>query len=411
MGEALRKEKPESPANDSRQFYRDLPALQKFSELTDTSMHRDLPPDWDIVISDVVGSTDAIKAGRYKDVNMVGAACIAAITNIDRSLQIPFVFGGDGATFATPRHLREKVKDALAGTRAMAKEAFGLGLRCGIVPVSEVTGTGSWVRVGKYQMSEYVTQPAFSGRGWEVAERLIKDPERGPAFMVEDSWRADEADFTGLECRWNGIPSLRDCKVALLAVSMDPDPEKHASHYNEIMNAIDRIFGSLEAVHPIDENLMDLSLRWSVLVKEASVQTSGMGFFARLVYVARIFVLDLIGLYLFARKIDTDSTKWSRYKSDFVKNSDYKKFDGMLRMVIDSTFAQRDELIGVLDRMRERGDVSFGVHTSPQAIVTCLVSDYNGNHTHFVDGSDGGYAMAAVQLKSQLKDRRSAKKT
>jgi hypothetical protein len=35
--------------------------------------------------------------------------------------------------------------------------------------------------------------------------------------------------------------------------------------------------------------------------------------------------------------------------------------------------------------------------------LTCIVFSYNGNHVHFVDGSDGGYAMAARGLKAQLK--------
>jgi Protein of unknown function (DUF3095) len=35
--------------------------------------------------------------------------------------------------------------------------------------------------------------------------------------------------------------------------------------------------------------------------------------------------------------------------------------------------------------------------------MTCIVQSYNGNHLHFVDGSDGGYALAAHQLKQQLK--------
>jgi len=30
------------------------------------------------------------------------------------------------------------------------------------------------------------------------------------------------------------------------------------------------------------------------------------------------------------------------------------------------------------------------------------VKSYKGNHIHFVDGSDGGYAMAAKGLKKQL---------
>ena len=60
-----------------------------------------------------------------------------------------------------------------------------------------------------------------------------------------------------------------------------------------------------------------------------------------------------------------------------------------------------------LEKMRAEGKIKFGMHRSREAIVTCLVEDYNGNHTHFVDGSDGGYAMAAVQLKAQLSERKS----
>jgi hypothetical protein len=43
------------------------------------------------------------------------------------------------------------------------------------------------------------------------------------------------------------------------------------------------------------------------------------------------------------------------------------------------------------------------MHRSSEALLTCIVFSYNGNHMHFVDGSDGGYALAARGLKQQLK--------
>jgi hypothetical protein len=51
-----------------------------------------------VVLADVKGSTEAVRAGRYKDVNLVGAACITAALNVTRDLDLPYAFGGDGAT-------------------------------------------------------------------------------------------------------------------------------------------------------------------------------------------------------------------------------------------------------------------------------------------------------------------------
>ena len=36
--------------------------------------------------------------------------------------------------------------------------------------------------------------------------------------------------------------------------------------------------------------------------------------------------------------------------------------------------------------------------------MTCLVFERMGSQVHFVDAADGGYAMAAVGLKKQLKN-------
>ena len=51
-------------------------------------------------VADIVQSTKAIAENRYKAVNMAGAAVIVAITNALAGRDFPFVFGGDGASFA-----------------------------------------------------------------------------------------------------------------------------------------------------------------------------------------------------------------------------------------------------------------------------------------------------------------------
>ena len=40
-----------------------------------------VPDSWSVVVADVKGSTEAVRMGRYRDVNLAGAACIAAVRN------------------------------------------------------------------------------------------------------------------------------------------------------------------------------------------------------------------------------------------------------------------------------------------------------------------------------------------
>ena len=144
-------------------FYRDLPVLESFAEAIETARHAQVPGDWWIVVADVIGSTKAIEAGAYKKVNTVGVACIAAVVNVDRSVEMPFVFGGDGATFAVPDSLRERVIPALREAQRLSRESFDLSLRVGLVQVSSLLDNGLRVRLAKIRLSPNVTQPTFSG--------------------------------------------------------------------------------------------------------------------------------------------------------------------------------------------------------------------------------------------------------
>ena len=81
-------------------FYESLPILRDFTRVMDPRLFAPLPDDWMVGVADVVQSTKAIAENRYKAVNMAGAAVIVAITNALDDRDFPFVFGGDGASFA-----------------------------------------------------------------------------------------------------------------------------------------------------------------------------------------------------------------------------------------------------------------------------------------------------------------------
>jgi hypothetical protein len=386
-------------------FYHDLPALESFADAIETDRHVPVPDDWWVIVADVTGSTQAIESGAYKKVNTVGAACIAAVVNVDRSVEIPFVFGGDGATFVVPETLRELVVPALREAQRLARQNFDLSLRVGMVRISTLVANGVTARLAKIRLSPNVTQPTFSGRAWEQAERMVKDPLATDVLRVEESEGPCEGSFEGFECRWQGVPSFNDHKLALLVAATSDDASVNLETYRQLSDTIAKTYGDISSYHPLRADRMRLSFSPSELGHEWRVRSSRRGLIGRITYFARIVLLNLAGVYLFARRMDTSTVRWSRYVEDMVENSDFRKFDGMLRMVMDGSEAQYEELRRYLEGQRRQGRLVYGMHKSREALVTCIVFSYNGNHVHFVDGSDGGYAMAARGLKAQLNSR------
>jgi hypothetical protein len=388
---------------DTTYFYRDLPALNTFAEAMETSLHIAAPEDWWIVIADIIGSTRAIEAGDYKKVNTVGVACIAAVVNVDRSIDIPFVFGGDGATFAVPESLRISVMTALRGAQRLSREHFGMSLRVGLVRVSDLTGQDFWVHLAKVRLSPHMTQATLSGRGWEEAERRVKSPGAAGVLMLNEGEGPCEARFDGFECRWQGVPSFNDHKLSLLVAAMSDDPVINLHTYQAVANQIHAIYGDVANYHPLRADRMHLTFNPRLLRHEWRVRSTHSGFWAGLGYFAKMLFQNIAGTILFARNMDTESTRWSHYREELVDNSDFRKFDGMLRMVMDGSETQSAALDAYLDSQYRAGRLVYGMFKSREALVTCLVQSYNGNHMHFVDGGDGGYALAARGLKQQLK--------
>lgn len=392
--------------SDSRHFYRDLPVLETFSDAVEVRRHVPVPEDWWVVIADVAGSTKAIQDGDYKKVNTVGVACIAAVVNVDRSIDIPFAFGGDGATFAVPDIFMPRIIPALRGSQKLSRLSFGLDLRVGLVKVSELTGQDFWVDLAKVRVSPHMTQSALSGRGWNEAERRVKTPDAAGVLMVREDDGPAEANFEGFECRWKNVPNFNGHKLSLLVSAMSSEPSVNRDIYQAVSGKIHAIYGEVANYHPLRPDRMRVALNPRSLSHEWRVRSGNLSWMKRLGYFVNMLLLNLAGAYLFMRNIDTRKVKWSHYRNDMVDNTDFRKFDGVLRMVIDGNDTQAAELEQYLQSQFLAGRLVYGMYKSRAALVTCLVQSYNGNHMHFVDGSDGGYALAARGLKLQLKSFR-----
>lgn len=91
------------------------------------------------------------------------------------------------------------------------------------------------------------------------------------------------------------------------------------------------------------------------------------------------------------------------YVQSMRAHTDYRKFDDMIRQVVDCTKEQADEVEEYLQSLHEKKLVYYGTQRSKNALMTCLLRDTTeGQHIHFVDGDMGGYALAAKQMKQQM---------
>jgi hypothetical protein len=77
----------------------------------------------------------------------------------------------------------------------------------------------------------------------------------------------------------------------------------------------------------------------------------------------------------------------------------------MIKMVVSSNYKQTKQLENYLYNEFSNNNLYYGIHKADAALMTCLVFQRDGKHIHFVDSANGGYAMAAKQMKKQIKDK------
>jgi len=386
----------------NQHFYEQLPAVTDFSALADASCYQEIPRDWAVVVADIKDSTEAIRKGKYKDVNAVGVCLLTAVVNAAKPLCIPYVFGGDGASLCIPQFLMPEARKALTATRQLARESYGLELRTGIVPAAEIFKAGYKVLVARFQTSRYCTQAAFSGGGVAYAEDCLKngnlpeEPGSGEKAKVD-------ADYSGLECRWKNIPSPRGETVSLL-VRPHPEtaPESAAEIYREVIAQIEWVYDGWPECHPLAQKVLRLTFAIRRLMVEFKCRTFGKGVSGRLGYGLKMVIANLFGWVVMMFKVTLGGVRWGDYKKQVVENADVRKFDDMLKVVISGTSTQREKLLSYLDTGYRVKRLVYGAHISKSALMTCLINDYAGEHYHFIDGADGGYATAALEMKRRL---------
>jgi len=369
-----------------------LPAFSRFEDVADPAVYLPLPDDWALAIADVVSSTAAIAGGRYKQVNMAGAAVISAVLNAVGVKSLPFVFGGDGAFIAVPPNGQAAARAALADVGAWVAEEMQLDLRTAIVPVSAIRAAGHDVRAARFQASSEVGYAMFAGGGASWAEAQMKQG----AFAVPRSAAGARPDLTGLSCRWNPVSARNGHIVSMIVV---PGATGYDARFRGFVGEVLALAAEgARQGNPVPDGGPPLKLSISGI--EAEARLAG-GWLARMKVRVRVLVQAglLIMLHRFNRKLgDFDARE---YVNDIELNADFRKFDDGLKMTIDVTADQLQRIETMLAKAAAAGLCRYGLHSQQSALMTCIVpTPMTRDHMHFVDGGAGGYAEAAKRMKA-----------
>lgn len=381
----------DAPEASSHGFYEQLPVFDRFDRLTDPAIYTPLPEGWAIGLSDIVRSTQAIEAGRYKVVNTAAAAVIAAVSNGLPDSDFPFVFGGDGASFALPRRDAQMGTDALAAVATWVRDELNLDMRIALVPVAAIRAAGLDVRVARFAPSPDVSYAMFTGGGLAWAEQRMKEG----AFAIAPAPSGTRPKLDGLSCRFAEIPAERGVILSLIVL---PKPGAAPGAFSAVVARVLTLSDGVEVGRPVPAS--GPALRWPPAGLAIEASTLALSNRSRLAAQLWVGARSLAAQILFRTGLRLGGFDPARYRRELVENSDFRKFDDGLRMTLDCTPALAAKFEALLASAEKSGVARCGVHRQEAALMTCFVpSPTRSDHVHFVDGAMGGYAAAARAVK------------
>lgn len=380
-----------------KQFYKNLrPFKGTLIELLgDDTYFVDVPKSWHVVVVDILNSTSAVNAGNHHQVNLTATGAIISVLNairkVKRSYEIPYFFGGDGATFIVPSSFLNKIIHVLENYRIHIKRKIELVLRVGEIPVSNLIESEVQLKIAKHRLTDKLSIPIVLGDGLKVAESMIKS-----SFKEEETTAFDETllNLEGMECRWDQIlPDQQQTKVVCLL--LDASLEKDQRNvYKKVLAQMDEEFGKFENRQPIKSNNLKLDPNPTKVWEEMKIRltsTSWMYFF-------KSWLKSNFGrIYLNL----TSSGK--QYLSQIEQLSHTFMLDGMINTVFTAEQKSIDRFIAFLDEMERDKKLIYGIHVTHASVMSCYVLDRRTTHSHFVDGTEGGYTSAAKMFKIKKK--------
>ncbi len=381
--------------------YHAIPPLSSLTEALTTEQWQPDPEEWSVALTDVMNSTEAIEAGKYRDVNVAGAVAIMALGRVFGSLSAPFVFGGDGMTFLVPRSRIDDVREALSRVVRDARQVMGLEMRAAIIPLSSIVKDGAHLGVSRLRVSKLYSQAVFHGTALSVADDMLKSlygTGTHMAWFIAAADHNDPGDYEGFTCRWQDIPSPNGATIAMV---LRP---REGQRMEELLPRVEEILRGRANYHPLSVAGLKPGGKSSNFRLAARLGAGGRLLCRFFLSLRERIAIAVIKLSLkFGLRLRHGPYELDRIREQDMESADFEKFDGTLKMVFSASPVEIDALEKQLDEWHGEGRVYYGIHRAKAAHMTCIAHLPSGDDIHFVDATDGGYAMAAKAMKQQMR--------
>ncbi|MFK7981113.1 MAG: DUF3095 family protein [Saprospiraceae bacterium] len=380
---------------NNEHFYTDLPIHTQTvnNVLTQLDAFQQIPPNWSVIVTDIKGSTLAVKEGLSELVNQIATGSIIAALNIaaKSKLDIPFFFGGDGATLLVPPILLSEIMDALILHQKNVKKEINIDLRFGYLSISALSYAIVQTKIAKVSINKIYAIPIVLGDGLQYAEKIIKARTIDIQDLTADT---SELNLEGMECRWNRISPPRNTDEVVCLLIFAKKESEQATIFKKVLDKADKIYGAHKKRNPISLAKLRMNIGLRKIRTELRLRKPSF----RLTELIKNWIFMIGGKYWYL-----PSKGGQKYLQQLVQLADIFVLDGKINMVISGKGTQRKRLLQFLDKMEMDGEIIYGFHASKDSVISCYVRNRDEKHIHFIDGGDGGYTKAAVLLKEKLR--------
>lgn len=372
----------------------------QFESLAQSNQCRRASETSHVIVADVRSSTKLTESGRQRDVNLVGAACIAAVRNLFPIGQVPYVFGGDGATFLVEDVDLKQCLDALKAVKTAARRNLGIGLRVGSVTSSEIRERGADVLFGSINSGNEELMTFLRGDGIALADSIVKQRDNNTPEELSEQGDTS-APVEGLTCRLLPFKNRRGVVNSYIIDPLVSGPEQDQI-FMELFNVL-KGTENFERFCPIHADGVRHEWLSSQVQSEAALVRPNNKLWTKIKFLIAKIKASLITKYVFVFDKENGVTgKPSQYSAELPEQSDWIKANGSLYLILDMNKDEELHFNNWLGEREKEGKLRFGVHSSDSALVTChLHSSNHKRHFHFVDNANGGLTVAATMLKAK----------